>query len=105
MDAIYDPTDKRLICRYRNEALGRLLKSLREERGLRQADVAQLAGFGQSDVSKVESGERGIRFVELDFYAKALGVDVGTLAKIMFETMWEQGEPRTFDAESILLGD
>ena len=36
---------------------GRALKALRTEQGLRQADVASLAGVRQTDVSAIERGE------------------------------------------------
>lgn len=70
-------------------ALARLLKQKRMELDLTQAEFAQLVGFGQSDVSKLESGERYIRFVEVDVYARALGLDVGLFTKEMLQTMWE----------------
>ena len=36
---------------------GRTLKALRTQQGLRQADVASLAGVRQTDVSAIERGE------------------------------------------------
>ncbi|MBR3159376.1 MAG: helix-turn-helix transcriptional regulator [Atopobiaceae bacterium] len=99
MVVIHDTSDKRLLYKSRHVAIGQLLKELREERQLKQIDIAQVAGLGQSDVSKVESGERSIRFVEVDLYAHALGIDVGTLAKTMFETMWanDNAHQQSFD--------
>ena len=88
MAVIRDISDRRLLYRTRHVAIGQLFKELREERDLKQIDIAQVAGIGQSDVSKVESGERHIMFVEVDQFAHALGIDVGVLAKTMFETMW-----------------
>jgi transcriptional regulator with XRE-family HTH domain len=47
-----------------------LLKRAREEAGLTQAQVARKLSKPQSFVSKFESGERRIDFVELQYLAK-----------------------------------
>lgn len=46
-------------------ALGRLLKLMREEKGLLQREVAERLGTPQSFISKYESGERRIDLPEL----------------------------------------
>ena len=53
-------------------ALGRLLKSIREEQGLLQREVAERLGTPQSFVSKYESGERRIDLPELKRIAGVL---------------------------------
>ncbi|HEX7030157.1 MAG TPA: helix-turn-helix transcriptional regulator [Gammaproteobacteria bacterium] len=53
-------------------ALGRLLKSIREEKGLLQREVAERLGAPQSFVSKYESGERRIDLPELRYIAEVL---------------------------------
>ncbi len=49
----------------------RRLKQAREEAGLRQEDVARALGKAQSFVSKCESGERRVDFIELLAFAAA----------------------------------
>jgi transcriptional regulator with XRE-family HTH domain len=56
------------------EHLQALLKELRTEAGLRQADLADRLGTPQSFVSKYESGERRLDFLELRSVCKALGL-------------------------------
>ncbi|HZT71839.1 MAG TPA: helix-turn-helix transcriptional regulator [Terriglobia bacterium] len=46
------------------------LKQARKDSGLTQAEVSRLIGQPQSFVSKYESGERRVDFVELQFLAK-----------------------------------
>ncbi|HEX7047413.1 MAG TPA: helix-turn-helix transcriptional regulator [Gammaproteobacteria bacterium] len=53
-------------------ALGQLLKSVREEKGLLQREVAERLGAPQSFVSKYESGERRIDLPELRYIADVL---------------------------------
>ena len=56
--------------------LGGLLRQLREQAGLRQIDVAQKLGEGQSFVSKYESGERRLDLLELRRVSRALGISL-----------------------------
>jgi len=62
----------------RNDAEARrlrdLLRTVREEAGLRQADLAARLGKPQSFVSKYESGERRLDFLEVRAVCAALGV-------------------------------
>jgi transcriptional regulator with XRE-family HTH domain len=53
-------------------ALLKTLKSLRLEAGLSQAQVAKALGVPQSFVSKYESGERRLDFLELRAVCAAL---------------------------------
>jgi len=54
--------------------LGELLRRVREDAGLVQADVARDLGVPQSFVSKYESGERRLDLIELKEVAGALSV-------------------------------
>ncbi|MFL6164290.1 MAG: helix-turn-helix domain-containing protein [Jatrophihabitantaceae bacterium] len=57
--------------------LSGLLRSYREQAGLRQADVAERLELPQSFVSKYESGERRLDLIELRQVCQALGVSLG----------------------------
>ncbi len=62
------------------ETYQRFLARLREARrqaGLTQEEAARRLGKPQSFLSKCESGERRVDFVELLALAKLYGVDVG----------------------------
>ncbi|MDO9133952.1 helix-turn-helix domain-containing protein [Hydrogenophaga sp.] len=52
-----------------------MLRGLRLERGLRQADLAVRLGRGQGLVSKVERGERRLDVIELRDWLDALDAD------------------------------
>lgn len=54
-----------------------LLRELREQAGLTQAEVAALLKEPQSFVSKYESGERRLDVVELRLVAEALSASIG----------------------------
>lgn len=54
--------------------VGALLRKIRLENRLRQADIAQRLRVPQSFVSKYESGERELEFVEVAQVCDALGM-------------------------------
>ncbi len=64
----------------------KLLKDLRQDKNLTQAQLADRLGLPQSYVSKYETGERRLDFVETFFVCKALGIGIEDLAKA-FSTM------------------
>ncbi len=67
------------------QALRHVLVEERKKRGLTQLDVANRLGPGitQSDVSKIERGERRLDAAELIVFARALGTEAKALvAKI-----------------------
>jgi transcriptional regulator with XRE-family HTH domain len=55
--------------------LGAVLAKAREDRGLKQLDVAAKLGLPASHLSKIESGTRRLDVIELMRIADALGVD------------------------------
>lgn len=59
-----------------NERLRALLRQCRKESGLTQGELAARLGVPQSWVSKVESGERLISFVEVVEVCRALRVEL-----------------------------
>ena len=58
------------------DALVRLLREHRERAGLRQSDVADRLSKKQSFVSKYESSERRIDYLEIRQICAAIGIDV-----------------------------
>ncbi len=57
-------------------AYGRLRESLRAARieaGLTQGQVGRIVGKPQSFISKIESGERGVDFIEMQAFARVYG--------------------------------
>jgi transcriptional regulator with XRE-family HTH domain len=62
--------------------LGRVVKRMRESRGMNQAELAKRARLSQGYVSKLEAGaQRNPSIAVLKRLAKALGVPVGKLLK------------------------
>jgi transcriptional regulator with XRE-family HTH domain len=53
----------------------RMLEQARLDAGMTQADLAKKLGWQQTDVSKVERGERRLDVVEFLQFAKAIGFD------------------------------
>jgi transcriptional regulator with XRE-family HTH domain len=62
------------------QRIGRVLKRLREQKGLSQAALAKRSGVAQGYISEVEAGEKKNPGIEtLRKIAKALGVPVTEL--------------------------
>ena len=64
-----------------DNAFRNLLKEFRIAGNLSQTDVAIRLGLPQSYISKYESGERRLDFVETVLVCEALGVDIETFTK------------------------
>ena len=60
-------------------ALGRNIRSIREERGLSQEFVALTAGLDRSYFGGVERGEHNVAIINLGKIATALGVQIDEL--------------------------
>ncbi len=65
----------------RRQKLQDLIRTLRLEAGLTQAELAKRLGRPQSFVSKYENGERQLDFVELHDVCVALNLRIGDFAK------------------------
>ncbi len=63
------------------EKLAALLRSVRSEAGLTQAEVAERLKLPQSFVSKYESGERRLDLVELRQICKAMGISLSDFVR------------------------
>jgi transcriptional regulator with XRE-family HTH domain len=66
----------------RREALQEVLKFIRTESGVTQQELSVLLAKPQSYVSKYESGERKVDFVEVLEICNALGVKIDLLIKM-----------------------
>jgi transcriptional regulator with XRE-family HTH domain len=64
-----------------DKALGKRLRKARLQAGLRQVDLAQILSERQSFVSKYESGERRLGFLEVLRVCRALGTRASDLAR------------------------
>lgn len=64
-----------------HRAIQRVLRALRQEKGVTQVGLAELLGRPQSYISKVESGERKVDLPELDEICRALGTNLETLVR------------------------
>ncbi|WND03460.1 helix-turn-helix transcriptional regulator [Temperatibacter marinus] len=56
----------------------KLIKA-RKEKGIRQSDLAKELGVRQQFISKIETAERGIDFLEMVQISKALELDINAL--------------------------
>jgi transcriptional regulator with XRE-family HTH domain len=63
------------------EKLQKLLRQIRKEAGLTQAELAKALGVPQSFVSKFESGERRLDLVELHHICKAVRISLTILVE------------------------
>lgn len=88
----------RFFARMAQDEIASRIKSLRSQRGLRQADLAQLSGMKQSAVSRIEQSEySGWTFNTLLRVAKALDVRLRVIFEPMEEVMrqyqkWETAQ-------------
>ncbi len=65
-------------------AFGALLRQIREEAGLNQADLGKRLRKHQSFVAKIEGGERRVDVIEFIEISKALDQDpVGVLRRLL----------------------
>jgi transcriptional regulator with XRE-family HTH domain len=71
-----------------------LLKDLRLDKNLTQSDLAGRLGLPQSYVSKYETGERRLDFVETFFVCEALGITVEEFAKLFSSKVGKIGKKR-----------
>jgi transcriptional regulator with XRE-family HTH domain len=62
-------------------ALGRAVRAIREERGIKQVQLAGVTGFMQSWISQVEHGTRNPSWSNVVRLAEGLGVSVAEVAE------------------------
>ena len=64
------------------EKLRTLLRDLRNEAGLTQVELSNALGKPQSYVSKYETGERKLDYVEINDICKVLGISMEKFNKL-----------------------
>ena len=80
----------------RHEAFCGILRQAREKKGMTQAALSRCLGVPQSFVSKYETGERRLDFLETLEVCMALELNVQNIAKTLrCETVRESSEPKT----------
>jgi transcriptional regulator with XRE-family HTH domain len=62
-------------------ALGKRIRQLRKDRGLRQIDLAELAGINENYVSDLELGRKEVCLRTINALATAFGISVSELLK------------------------
>jgi transcriptional regulator with XRE-family HTH domain len=67
--------------------LRKLLRDLREKRGLTQADVAARLGKPQSFVAKYEGGERRLSAIEFIDVARALDLEPAAVLRQLLKAL------------------
>lgn len=68
-------------------AFGRTVRRLRENKGLSQEKLAELAGIHRTYIGDVERGTRNIALVNMTRIAKALGTSLSRLIADMEKEM------------------
>jgi transcriptional regulator with XRE-family HTH domain len=66
---------------YQRKQFLTLLKRIRQEKGLRQVELAERLGVPQSFVSKYESGDRRLDLLELRQVGLILGISLADLVQ------------------------
>jgi transcriptional regulator with XRE-family HTH domain len=61
--------------------IGERLRQLREERALRQEDLAELAGVGKNTINRIERNHTEPHMTTIRKLADALGVEPATLVR------------------------
>jgi transcriptional regulator with XRE-family HTH domain len=77
-----------------SKVLGRALRELRTNAGLTQAQVAANAGVDGPYLSRVESGERDLRWSTVLRLHDAIGADLHQLADAIAEVKRQRSAPK-----------
>ena len=65
----------------RRVKLRRLLRAIRQERGITQIQLAERLGVPQPMISRYEKGERQVEFVEVEEICEAVGMSLRSFCR------------------------
>ncbi|MCA9832676.1 MAG: helix-turn-helix transcriptional regulator [Thermomicrobiales bacterium] len=68
-----------LVSRQDRQRLGALLRSLREDAGLKQGELSERIGIAQRTLSRIEYGDREVTVLELLVIARGLNVSAESI--------------------------
>lgn len=71
------------------EKLQELLKRIRQDKGIRQIELAEKLGVPQSFISKYESGDRHLDVLELRKVCEAMGISLQEFIQKLEESLNE----------------
>ena len=74
-----------------NKIVGRRIRICREQVGLSQAELGRRVGRSQSEIAKIEMGERQLPYIESFLFAEALGKRYDVLAEEVHRDLFEGG--------------
>ena len=80
---------KRSSMAVERERLYTLLRKFRQDKGIRQVELAERLGVPQSFISKYESGERRLDILELRQVCGALGIPLEEVIRKLEDTLDE----------------
>jgi len=71
--------------------IGRALRNMRVNSGLRMIDLARVAGTSYQQIYKIEMGINRLTLSRFHIFMKYLGVSPRSFYEMVFETDWEKG--------------
>jgi DNA-binding XRE family transcriptional regulator len=74
--------------------LGRALRQLRDQTGLRQDELGARLGIDATYISQVENGRRGVRWHTVARFLRALGANLHQLADTIAEIEKQDPQPK-----------
>jgi len=80
---------KRSSKEIQNEKLMKLLKRIRQDKGIRQTELAEKLRVPQSFISKYESGDRRLDILELRQVCEAVGISLEEFIRELEENLNE----------------
>jgi transcriptional regulator with XRE-family HTH domain len=87
----------------RRQLLGRMLRTYREAQDYKLEEAARILDCDRSKISRIETGERGIRVKELRELPSEYGIDEVTQDTPIRPPSWKGGTRRTSGSSSARL--